>query len=179
VRGLLLPSGLEDSEDLCHDEKKRPLNTIALGPRASPGRSFVEQVGMGKRSGARRTGRACEWGQRAGNVAAISKWDWSRAEPRCQRVSLRRPASRGVRFASADGRRWAAGVHPCVRSEPRQRPRGPRPCRARDCVLTGGSGSSRLAAMGQLRWTWCLVVAQLDRSVAVAVDWGCIDQNAP
>jgi hypothetical protein len=83
VRGLLLPSGLEDSEDLCHDEKKRPLNTIALGPRASPGRSFVEQVGMGKRSGARRTGRACEWGQRAGNVAAISKWDWSRrrAEP--------------------------------------------------------------------------------------------------
>jgi len=30
VRGLLLPSGLEeDSDDLCRDEKKRPLNTIA------------------------------------------------------------------------------------------------------------------------------------------------------
>jgi hypothetical protein len=67
VRGLLLPSGLEDSEDLCRDEKKRPLNTIAPGPCASPGRSFVEQVGMGE---AKRTGRACEWGQRAGKCSS-------------------------------------------------------------------------------------------------------------
>jgi hypothetical protein len=53
-------------------------------------------------------------------------------------------------------------------------------CHARDCVMTGGSGSSGLTAVGQLRWTWCLVVAQLDGSVAVAVDWGwgCTDQNA-
>lgn len=29
VRGLLLPSGLDESDDLCRDEKKRPLNTIA------------------------------------------------------------------------------------------------------------------------------------------------------
>jgi hypothetical protein len=40
VRGLLLLSGLEESEDLCRDEKKRPLNTIvpARGGRsgASP-----------------------------------------------------------------------------------------------------------------------------------------------
>ena len=43
VRGLLLPSGLdEDSDDLCRDEKKRPLNTIASSRRAppAPGREF-------------------------------------------------------------------------------------------------------------------------------------------
>lgn len=46
VRGLLLPSGLdEDSDDLCRDEKKRPLNTIASPRPALPaGRSSVEQA---------------------------------------------------------------------------------------------------------------------------------------
>lgn len=35
VRGLLLPSGLEDSDDLCRDEKKRPLKTIVAPPAGS------------------------------------------------------------------------------------------------------------------------------------------------
>jgi len=60
VRGLLLPSGLdEDSEDLCRDEKKRPLNTIAsvrLSPPRPRGRSFVEQVVEAKRSERQRQG---------------------------------------------------------------------------------------------------------------------------
>ena len=60
VRGLLLPSGLdEDSEDLCRDEKKRPLNTIAsvrLSPPRPRGRSFVEQVVEAKRSERQRDG---------------------------------------------------------------------------------------------------------------------------
>jgi hypothetical protein len=60
VRGLLLPSGLdEDSEDLCRDEKKRPLNTIASvrpSPPRPPGRSFVEQVVEAKRSERQRDG---------------------------------------------------------------------------------------------------------------------------
>jgi hypothetical protein len=62
VRGLLLPSGLdEDSDDLCRDEKKRPLNTIASprpAPPCPPGRSSVEQAA--KRSEAKtetRSGR--------------------------------------------------------------------------------------------------------------------------
>ena len=60
VRGLLLPSGLdEDSEDLCRDEKKRPLNTIASvrpSPPRPPGRSSVEQVVEAKRSERQRDG---------------------------------------------------------------------------------------------------------------------------
>jgi len=78
VRGLLLPSGLdEDSEDLCRDEKKRPLNTIAsvrLSPPRPRGRSFVEQVVEAKRSERQRDGlvereeRACERGHRKENA---------------------------------------------------------------------------------------------------------------
>lgn len=47
VRGLLLPSGLEDSDDLCRDEKKRPLNTIA-GRRRSDGGVPSKRGGGGR-----------------------------------------------------------------------------------------------------------------------------------
>ena len=74
VRGLLLPSGLdEDSEDLCRDEKKRPLNTIASvrpSPPRPPGRSFVEQVVEAKRSERQRDGLVERGGERASGDTA-------------------------------------------------------------------------------------------------------------
>jgi hypothetical protein len=56
VRGLLLPSGLEESEDMCCDEKKRPLNTIvpARAPARLAGEEFRQTGGGGGE--AKRTG---------------------------------------------------------------------------------------------------------------------------
>jgi hypothetical protein len=55
VRGLLLPSGLEeDSDDLCRDEKKRPLNTIAPPRPARRGGVSSNRQEKQKRSKRRR-----------------------------------------------------------------------------------------------------------------------------
>jgi hypothetical protein len=139
VRGLLLPSGLEDSEDLCRDEKKRPLNTIvpARAP-ARPARLAGEEF--------RRTGGGGGEAKRTGEGGtARRKWSKQRlasgagADDEPSREV--RPASRGVRFASADGWRWTAGL----RAE-----RAAAATARSNRVL---SGSSKLAAVGQLWWT--------------------------
>lgn len=70
VRGLLLPSGLDESDDLCRDEKKRPLNTIAASPRLAGGDgTSVEQVRWGVGAG-RRTVSGARGGERAGGDSA-------------------------------------------------------------------------------------------------------------
>jgi hypothetical protein len=63
VRGLLLPSGLEDSDDLCRDEKKRPLKTIAASPefrRTGGGRGGGETAHTERSEGERAGGDSAE-----------------------------------------------------------------------------------------------------------------------